>query len=179
MNLIIERNVIALTNEINNSVEELHRYKRKGEKSSSFTKMKSLYVECLFDLSILLPMKMNFPMICPPLPWSVRDKKRYRDGRVPSFSALSGGYLSNPTGELMNSYRLLTSHEYDHFKVKFYNLDSFEKMCNIISKLQETPTKKCSDLFKITRNISHLWDFLSGLHSWLVFILIWFTRNEK
>lgn len=35
MNLIIERNVIALTNEINNSVEEVHRYKRKGEKSSS------------------------------------------------------------------------------------------------------------------------------------------------
>jgi hypothetical protein len=65
MNFIIERNLIALTNEINNSVEEVHRYKRKGEKSSSFTKMKSLYMECLFDLSIL-PMKMNLPMICPP-----------------------------------------------------------------------------------------------------------------
>jgi len=61
---------------------------------------------------------------------------------------LSGGYLSNPTGELMNSSRLLTSHEYDHFFVKFHNLDSVDKMFNIISKLQETPSKINKEMFR-------------------------------
>ena len=89
----------------------------------AYARMKSLYVEFLFDLLTQLPMKLLLPMVCPPMHWAVRDRREMYGARVPSFSSLNGGYLGQPSGEFMDRFRLLTSHFYDHFYVRFNRFD--------------------------------------------------------
>ena len=79
-----------------------------------------------FDLS-LLPIKLNLPMVCKPLPWQ---------GKVDSPSTLadvSGGYLCGLTGEIYNRFRLLTSRNYNNF---FIELRNPMHMCTILTELQ-------------------------------------------
>lgn len=80
---------------------------------------KHLYVECLFDIE-LLPMQLNLPMVCKPLDWE-KYIQFMEDSLEPArtLSDLSGGYLSRPTGELYNRYRLLSSSNENHFFIEF------------------------------------------------------------
>ena len=69
-----------------------------------------------FDLSIL-PIKLNLPMVYPPLPWQYT--KDVSSTEVPStFDDMEGGYLSRLSIEVYNRFRLLTSRNYSNFYIK-------------------------------------------------------------
>jgi len=128
-----ERGVVQLVDDIN--VKDTPVRKKKG----SYYKESSLYVQCLFSLG-LLPIMTHLPMIVPPLPWSIKHSalSKYKDNphmMVP-FTDMIGGYLTYDSGQMMTRYRLLTSHQYDHFNIKFKNLDACLRYCRVITSLQ-------------------------------------------
>ncbi|KAL4336272.1 hypothetical protein GQ457_07G000170 [Hibiscus cannabinus] len=112
------------------------------EKDKKYYLPRNLYAVCNFNVA-LLPIKLNLPMICPPLEWkSVR-----RSGKKPrNLSELSGGYLSNISGEIYDRYRLLTSENTNHFYI--YLGDNYEKLCGVMNKLQ-------GQAFKINSSFLH------------------------
>jgi len=79
-----------------------------------------------FDLSIL-PIKLNLPMVCKPLPWQSKVD------RPSTLEDVSGGYLCGLTGEIYNRFRLLTSRNYNNF---FIELCDPMHMCSILTELQ-------------------------------------------
>jgi sulfatase maturation enzyme AslB (radical SAM superfamily) len=94
-----------------------------------------LYAMCNFDIS-LLPIKLNLPMVCPPVDWTSAKE----DGKRPkTLSDLIGGYLSGPTGEIYDRYRLLSSGDLSHFFI--YIGSNYEKLCNVMNNLQRQAFK--------------------------------------
>lgn len=69
------------------------------------------YAKCSFDMS-LLPQKLNLPMLCEPVQWHSTKPK------PSTLSDLSGGYLSSPSADFYNSFRLLTTRDSNHFNIK-------------------------------------------------------------
>jgi len=59
---------------------------------------------------------------------------------------LSGGYLCEPTAEMYNRYRLLTSHDLNHFYIDISEGDNCDKLCKVMNKLQ-------SQKFKMNHNL--------------------------
>jgi len=75
---------------------------RVKKKKGAYFLPSHLYAVCNFDIS-LLPIKLNLPMVCQPLDWT----SACQPGQKPiTLSDLSGGYLSGPTGEMYDRYRL-------------------------------------------------------------------------
>ncbi|XP_022974959.1 uncharacterized protein LOC111473779 [Cucurbita maxima] len=99
----------------------------------------NLFIVCNFDVT-LLPIKLNLPMICPPLDWMSacppNQSPRY-------LSDLSGGYLSGPTGEIYDRYRLLCSGDLNHFYIYIgyssYYKNDYKSMCKVMNALQRQP----------------------------------------
>jgi hypothetical protein len=56
-----ERGLITLYNDVSGNVRVI-------KKNGSYFVQKYLYAACNFDIS-LLPIKLNLPMVCPPLDW--------------------------------------------------------------------------------------------------------------
>ncbi|KAL4553913.1 hypothetical protein LXL04_040018 [Taraxacum kok-saghyz] len=79
-----QRGLISLANDSGGSTRAM----KKGE---SYYLPKTLFVYVMFDIS-LLPIKLNLPMVYPPLEW--KSAKKANTG---SLSDLTGGYLSSPT----------------------------------------------------------------------------------
>ena len=79
-----------------------------------------------FDLN-LLPMKLNLPMVYPPLPWKSKVSVPLR------LSDLEGGYLSGVNVDIINRFRLLTSRDYNHFYIKW---NSPNGVCDVLNILQ-------------------------------------------
>lgn len=101
------------------------------KKGNSYYLPMGLYVICNFDVS-LLPIKLNLPMVSPPLEWkSVKE-------RATDLSDLTGGYLSSPSSEIYDRYKLLSSSNIHHF---FIHLKEPERLCNIMNCLQGQPFK--------------------------------------
>lgn len=111
-------------------------------KGGAYKKYKAKYIECRFDLK-LLPIKMNLPMVCAPMPWRIVGKLgNYikSGGKVPQMSDLTGAYYTHKKASMIvNRYRMLTSREYEHFYICFNSLQSCQAMCNIIKGLQMEP----------------------------------------
>lgn len=124
------------------------------KKKGSYYKERALYVQCLFSLK-LLPIKMHLPMICPPLPWSIKQSSKHKYEKkkniMVSFSDMNGGYLTHSSSQIMTRYHLLTSHQYEHFNIKFKNKESCQSYCRIISKLKETPFKVNKSMLNFIR----------------------------
>lgn len=57
------------------------------------------------------------------------------------FKDMIGGYLMYNSGEIMARFRMLTSHQYDSFYLKFFNLISCEKSFSNITSLQNNALK--------------------------------------
>lgn len=110
------------------------------KKGSSYYLPMGLYVICNFDIS-LLPIKLNLPMIYPPLEWRCVSGKE----RAVSLSDLTGGYLSSPSSEIYNRYKLLSSSNIHHF---YIHLKEPERLCNIMNCLQGQPFKINSSWLK-------------------------------
>lgn len=136
VSFMIERHFILLYNDFD-PIKVIPK-----EKDKKYYLPRNLYAVCNFNVA-LLPIKLNLPMICPPLEWkSVR-----RSGKKPrNLSELSGGYLSNISGEIYDRYRLLTSENTNHFYI--YLGDNYEKLCGVMNKLQ-------GQAFKINSSFLH------------------------
>ncbi|KAK7296945.1 hypothetical protein VNO77_46290 [Canavalia gladiata] len=77
--------------------------KRVDNKKGQYYLQSNLFVFCNFDVS-LLPVKLNLPMVYPPIEW----KSSLPNGKHPRcISDLTGGYLSTPSGQLYNRYSLM------------------------------------------------------------------------
>lgn len=96
------------------------------------------YAMCNFDLS-LLPIKLNLPMVCNPLPWNSTVES------PTTLADLSGGYLSGPTLDIYNRFRILTSRDLSHFYVNL-KYPGYERMCTILNSLQ-------SQVFEINNKV--------------------------
>ena len=106
---------------------------------------KNIYVIANIDLAIL-PIKLNLPMVCPPLDW----KSALPDGGDPKhISDLVGGYLSAPSGEIYDRYRLFTSGDISNFYIK---LSNSKELCKIINKLQRQPFRINTDFLKYLKS---------------------------
>ena len=97
----------------------------------SYYLQKYLYASCNFDISFL-PLKLNLPMVYPPIDW----KSVCPPGQDPrTLSDLSGGYLSTPSGEMYDRYRLLSSSDLSHFYMDLRE-ENYQDLCDVMNKLQ-------------------------------------------
>jgi len=138
LELLIDRGVVKLVDDI------IEQDKPVVKKKGSYYKESPLYIQCLFDLK-MIPTKMLLPMICPPLPWSIKSSSLHKyegkENKMVSFSDMNGGYLTYDSSQIMTRYQLLTSRHYDNFNMKLKNMESCLRYCRIITKLQDTPFK--------------------------------------
>jgi len=130
---MIDRKLIELKEE-GSSIKAVRR-------GSSYYLPTHQYVVCTFDVS-LLPMRLNLPMVCKPRKWACLQS----DKKARTVSDLSGGYLCEPTAEMYNRYRLLTSHDVNHFYIDISEGDNSSKLCEVMNKLQ-------SQKFQINRSL--------------------------
>ena len=126
------------------------------EKKGSYYLPSHLYAVCNFDVS-LLPIKLNLPMVYPPLEWT----SACPPGQKPrNLSDLSGGYLSGPTGDIYDRYRLLSSGDINNFYIDIGSKGNYEKLCRVMNKLQCQPFQINSDWLKyIQENEKFLVDY--------------------
>lgn len=118
-----QRGLITLSSDSSGST----RVMKKGD---SYFLPNALYVICKFDIS-LLPIKLNLPMVYPPLNW-----KSAKKDKAQSLSDLTGGYLSNPTSEMYDRYKLLSSTNLHNF---YLELKDPETLCSTMNCLQSKP----------------------------------------
>ena len=139
VNFLIERELISLydLHNVDNYI-----VKKKGK---YFIPL-SLYVICNFDLSIL-PIHLNLPMVCKPLNWrSILPKDKIPQ----TLSDLSGGYLSEPTGDIYHRYRVITSQDSSQFNIMLG--DNYESLIGIMNILQSEPYTINSSLLTFIEN---------------------------
>lgn len=120
-----ERGLITLATDSSGSTRPM-------KKGQSYYLPMALYVVCNFDIS-LLPIKLSLPMVSPPLGW-----KSATDTNAGSLSDLTGGYLSSPTSEMYDRYRLLSSSNLHNF---YLELNNPKKLCEIMNFLQSQSFK--------------------------------------
>lgn len=142
---LISRNVIVITQKNLDDIQScemdegipnkfIKSIKKKGK---SFYRDKSNFAECTFNTA-LLPVKLSLPMVFPPLDWKYDPAEQTHL----SISDLYGGYLINPTGQIYESYRMLSSPNIKNFHIFFgekINTSTYIKvksLCNSISWLQ-------------------------------------------
>lgn len=130
-----ERGLITLMNDTSGNVRVM---KNKG----AYFIPSHLYAVCNFDIS-LLPIKLNLPMVCKPLDW----RSACPEGEEPrTLSDLSGGYLSGPTGEIYDRYRLLSTGSLNHYFIDIgRGKGDYLKLCDIMNKLQNQAFQINSD----------------------------------
>lgn len=120
------------------------------KKGNSYYLSKALYVGCNFDIS-LLPIKLNLPMVSPPLEWKSAVAK------AESLSDLTGGYLSSPTSEMYDRYRLLSTSNIHNF---YLELRKPDKICAVMNGLQSQPFQINSEwLLHIAEHEQHFIDY--------------------
>lgn len=121
--LIENRGVIRLSTDSSDSVPVIKK------KSQSFYLESKIYVLCNFDINIL-PVKLNLPMIHKPLDW---ESALPGDKMARKFSDLRGGYLTTPSIEFYDRYKLLSSNNLNNFYISIKNPTA---ICNIMNALQ-------------------------------------------
>lgn len=132
-----ERKLITLNSDLSGTVQVK---KKKG----NYFLPKYLYAACNFDIS-LLPIKLNLPMVCKPIDW---ESACPQDQKPITLSDLSGGYLSGPTGEIYDRYRLLSSGDINNFYIDIGRKDNYKNLCSVMNTLQSQAFKINSDWLK-------------------------------
>ena len=120
-----ERGLITLISDLSGTV-------RVKKKQGSYFLPRHLYAVCNFDIS-LLPIKLNLPMVCEPVDWTSACMP---DQKPRNLSDLSGGYLSSPTGDIYDRYRLLSTGDINNFYIDIGREDNYEVLCRVMNKLQ-------------------------------------------
>ncbi|XP_031396899.1 uncharacterized protein LOC116207918, partial [Punica granatum] len=124
----------------------------------------NLFAVCNFDLS-LIPLKLNLPMVCKPLNWEHISEKQFLfdfEIRKPFvLSDMIGGYLSCPTLDIYNSFRLnsslnnrfslISSRNLSNFNIELED-DRYKEMCNILNGLQKQGFKINNKILEFIKN---------------------------
>lgn len=101
-------------------------------KGGNYYLPKSLFAVCNFDIS-LLPIKLNLPMVCKPKDWTCICPR----GQKPrTISDLTGGYLSGPTLDFYERYRLLSTGDANHYYIDISRDQQADNLCRVMNKLQ-------------------------------------------
>lgn len=137
-----ERGLITLTTDLSGTV-------RVQKKQGSYFLPSHLYAVCNFDIS-LLPIKLNLPMVCKPLDWTNASPQCQKRPRT--LSDISGGYLSAPSGEMYDRYRLLSSGDLNNFYIDFGIDNNHEELCSVMNQLQRQPFVINSNWLKFLKN---------------------------
>ncbi|XP_020251012.1 uncharacterized protein LOC109828426, partial [Asparagus officinalis] len=137
-----ERGLITLMNDKSGNVRVMN-------KKGAYFIPNHLYAVCNFDIS-LLPIKLNLPMVCKPLDWT----SACPEGQEPrTLSDLSGGYLSCPTGDIYDRYRLLSTGSLHHYFIDIgRGKGDYLKLCDIMNKLQNQAFQINSDWLQYIEN---------------------------
>lgn len=158
---LYERNVITFINsKKENQDENEDKNLYISENKNLLTKKKGkyyistkYYAAFNFDLD-LLPVKLNLPMISPPIKWEIRDaKKEYM-----YLTDITGGYLSSPSGEVVDRYQTLSSHNNEFFNISFgksqrtKNINKLNETCELMNWLQKQPFQINSDWLNYIKN---------------------------
>lgn len=139
VSFMVERDVLRLFSDTNLTMSVASPL----EKGSSYYKPCHCYAVCNFDLSIL-PVNLNLPMVCKPLPWRLTH-----DSAAPSIGDMTGGYLSNPIGNIYQ-FNLLTTHNISQFYIDL-NLSNYQDLCKVLTGLQDQPFKISRDIMTFIR----------------------------
>lgn len=132
-----DRGLITLISDLSGSV-------RVKKNKGSYFLPSHLYAVCNFDIS-LLPIKLNLPMVSQPLDWT----SACPPGQKPiNLSDLSGGYLSGPTGEIYDRYRLLSTGDINNFYIDIGREENYMDLCRVMNKLQRQAFQINSDWLK-------------------------------
>ncbi|GAB2288714.1 hypothetical protein Dimus_023029, partial [Dionaea muscipula] len=137
---MVERKLITLSSDLTGGDV------RVKTKKGAYYLPSHLYAVCNFDIS-LLPIKLNLPMICKPLDW--RSINPYYHPK--KISDLVGGYLSAPTGEIYDRYRMLSTDDINHFYIHFGNNEKYNDLRDVMNKLQRQDFKINSDWLIVIR----------------------------
>nr|GFB02235.1 hypothetical protein [Tanacetum cinerariifolium] len=79
-------------------------------KRGHYYNQKAIQVTCKVDLEEL-PLKINLPMVCPPLYWEPKNPKK----QPKTLADLKGGYLIGRTANFSDRYGLLSSKNVKNF----------------------------------------------------------------
>ncbi|KAL5851561.1 hypothetical protein ACOSQ3_006679 [Xanthoceras sorbifolium] len=128
------RGLITLISDLNGTV-------RVKKKKGAYYLPNHLYAVCNFDLS-LLSIKLNLPMVCKPIDWASTCAP---DQEPKTLFDLSRGYLSEPTREIYDRYRLLSSGDINNFYIDLSTNKNYISLCNAMNKLQSQAFQINSD----------------------------------
>ncbi len=84
-------------------------------------------------------------MVCKPLDWTSNCPP---DQKPITLSDLSGGYLSGPTGDIYDRYRLLSTGDINNFYIDIGRGDNYQDLCRVMNKLQSQAFQINSDWLK-------------------------------
>ena len=156
-----ERELISLFTDLNCT-------DRVQNKKGSYYIPTRLFAICNFSIE-LLPIKLNLPMVCPPLDWTSACPG---GDKIPqTLSDLSGGYLTSPSGYIYDRYRLLTTTNMNNFHINI-GCHDYKNLCSVMNKLQGQAFQINTDFLNfIQRNEQAFVDegylmppFLSDIH---------------
>lgn len=106
------------------------------KKKGKYYMPKLLYAFYNFDVS-LLPVKLNIPMVYPPIEWS---NARNDNLEPKTLYDLKGGYLSGISE--VSRYHLLSSWNYNNYYIDIES--GHESLCAVMNKLQKVPFRIAS-----------------------------------
>lgn len=89
-------------------------------------------------------------MVCKPLDWTNASPQCQKRPRT--LSDISGGYLSAPSGEMYDRYRLLSSGDLNNFYIDFGIDNNHEELCSVMNQLQRQPFVINSNWLKFLKN---------------------------
>ncbi|KAF6154560.1 hypothetical protein GIB67_017942 [Kingdonia uniflora] len=90
-----------------------------------------------------LPIKLNLPMIVPPIASVSKNQSKYSR----TLADIQGGYLKTLSGDVYNKLRLLTSRDYNHFYIE---LKDIKKKVGVLvdRRLAHVDVGKASDILR-------------------------------
>nr|GEY49724.1 DNA-dependent RNA polymerase, mitochondrial [Tanacetum cinerariifolium] len=93
-----------------------------------------------------LPLKINLPMVCPPLDWEPKNPKK----QPKTLADLKGGYLIGRTADFSDRYGFLNSKNVKNSRVLLN--DEYEKLCMILNALQKQAFKINEEYLKYVKD---------------------------
>lgn len=87
------------------------------------------------------PLASNLPKVCVPVGWKLAktlsaNESGKRKRRIPGLGDLVGGYLNPGTSSMSIPFRLLTTKDSDHYYAEFPTRNSYERLCDVLTRMQ-------------------------------------------
>lgn len=142
LEFMIERKLIYIESISQNDTKAVVKEKGQGYLKTN------LFAICNFELS-LLPLKLNLPMVSPPLNWEYKSELDKKNRFM--LSDMIGGYLSRPTLDIYNRFSLISSRNLSNFNIEINDSKSKE-LCFILNGLQKQEFQINNNILEFIKN---------------------------